>query len=210
MHHKLPRGFYALIDDQVRAEFSPVDKARAAVEGGARVLQLRLEQTGDRPALEVCRAVVALARPAGVVVIVNDRVDLALLSLADGVHLGADDLPVADARALLGPEALIGATTRNLAQIVQAERDGADHVGLGPVFTTTTKVVDAPPLGVAGLRAICRESPLPVVAIAGITLETIGQVAQAGAWCAAVASDFLRAADPVSRARALQRAFSEA
>jgi thiamine-phosphate pyrophosphorylase len=210
MHHKLPRGFYALIDDQVRAEFSLFDKARAAVEGGARVLQLRLEQTGDRPALEVCRAVVALGRAARVVVIVNDRVDLALLSLADGVHLGADDLPVADARALLGPEALIGATTRNLGQIVQAQREGADHVGLGPVFTTTTKVVDAQPLGVEGLRAICRASPLPVVAIAGITLETIGQVAQAGAWCAAVASNFLRSADPVSRARALQRAFSEA
>ncbi len=210
MHHKLPRGFYALIDDQVRAEWSVLDKAAAAVGGGARVLQLRLEQTADRPALEACRAVVSLAREAGVVVIVNDRVDLALLSRADGVHLGADDLPVADARALLGREALIGATTRNLSQIEQAVRDGADHVGLGPVFSTTTKQVDAPLLGLDGLASICARSPVPVVAIGGITLETIGRVAAAGAWCAAVAGDFLRADEPVSRARALQRAFSEA
>jgi thiamine-phosphate pyrophosphorylase len=210
MHHKLPRGFYALIDDQVRAEMSVVDKARAAIDGGARVLQLRLEQTPDRPALEACRAVVGLARPGGVVVLVNDRVDLALLSGADGVHLGADDLPVADARHLLGAAALIGATTRNLSQIQRAAGEGADHVGLGPVFATTTKQVDAPPLGLEGLEAICRRSPLAVVAIGGITLETIGQVARAGAWCAAVAGDFLRAEAPVSRARALQRAFSEA
>ena len=205
MPHKLPRGLSALLDDSVRPELPVIQKARAVLAAGVGVLQLRLEQTEDRDALVIVREVVAEAR--GALVIVNDRVDLALAGGAHGVHLGADDLPIDVARRLLGPDALIGATTRSLQQIEQAKEQGADHVGLGPIFTTTTKVVAAAPLGVAAFGAIARQSPLPVVGIAGITLETIGQVAAAGAWCAAVAGDLLRSEDPVSRARALQEAF---
>lgn len=207
MPHKLPRGLYALLDDSVRPELPMIQKARAVLAAGVGVMQLRLEQTADRPALGLLREVVAEARPVGALVIVNDRVDLALAAEADGVHLGADDLPLDVARRLLGPEALIGATTRSLQQIEQARALGADHVGLGPIFTTSTKVVAAAPLGLGAFGDIARRSPLPVVGIAGITLETIGQVAAAGAWCAAVAGDLLRAEDPVSRARALQEAF---
>lgn len=205
MPHKLPRGLYALIDDAVRPELSIVEKARAVLDGGVEVLQLRLETTADRPALEAIRAVVALAGRA--VVIVNDRVDLALAGGAHGVHLGADDLPIDVARRLLGPHALIGATTRTLADIEQARALGADHVGLGPIFATTTKTVAHAPLGLAAFGLIARASPLPVVGIAGVTLETIGAVAKEGAWCAAVASDLLRADDLTARARALRAAF---
>lgn len=185
-----------------------LEKARAVIEAEVGVLQLRLEQTADRAALPLIRQVVALARPRGVKVIVNDRVDLALAGGADGVHLGADDLPVDVARKLLGPDALIGATTRSLAEIEQARALGADHVGLGPIFATTTKQVSHAPLGLELFAQIAREAPLPVVGIAGVTLQNIGQVAAAGAWCAAVAGDLLRAEDLVSRARALQGAFS--
>lgn len=207
MPHKLPRGLYALVDDGVRPELPIVEKARAVIAGGGPVLQLRLEQTADRPALDAVRATVALARPAGVLVIVNDRVDLALAGGADGVHLGADDLPPDVARKLLGPDALVGVTTRSLDDIARARAQGADHVGLGPVFTTATKAVAHAPLGLDGFAAIARASPLPVVGIAGVTLETIAQVARAGATCAAVAGDLLKAADIVSRARDLHRAF---
>lgn len=205
MPHKLPRGLYALIDDAVRPELSIVEKARAVLDGGVEVLQLRLETTADRPALEAIRAVVALAGRA--VVIVNDRVDLALAGGAHGVHLGADDLPIDVARRLLGPDAVIGATTRTLADIEQARALGADHVGLGPIFSTTTKTVAHAPMGLAAFGQVARASPLPVVGIAGVTLETIGAVAKEGAWCAAVASDLLRADDLVTRARALRAAF---
>ncbi|HEY1089155.1 MAG TPA: thiamine phosphate synthase [Archangium sp.] len=208
MSHKLPRGLYALVDDSVRASVPVVEKARAVIDGGVGVLQLRLEQTSDRLALPIVRATVALARTRQVKVIVNDRIDLALAGGADGVHLGADDLPVFAARRLLGPDALIGATTRTLADIERAKGEGADHVGLGPVFTTSTKVVAHAPLGLEVFASIARASPIPVVGIAGITLATIGQVAAAGAWCAAVAGDLLTAEDIVSRARALQQAFS--
>lgn len=210
MAHKLPRGLYALVDDAVRPGLPLLEAVRAVVAGGARVLQLRLETTADRPALELVRAAVALARPAGVTVLVNDRVDLALAGAADGVHLGADDLPVAVARRLLGPGALIGATTRSLADIEVALSEGADHVGLGPIFETRTKALAHPALGLEGFAAITRRSPLPVVGIAGITLQTIGPVAASGAWAAAVAGDLLRADDIAARARALQQAFSAA
>jgi thiamine-phosphate pyrophosphorylase len=207
MPHKLPRGLYGLVDDSVRPERPIVELARAVLEGGAPVLQLRLETTADRPALQAIREVVALARPRGALVIVNDRVDLALAGGADGVHLGADDLPPDVARRLLGPDALIGVTTRTLRDIEQARAAGADHVGLGPIFSTSTKVLAHAPLGLEAFAAIARASPLPVVGIAGVTLATIADVARAGATCAAVAGDLLTAADVVSRARDLHRAF---
>lgn len=207
MTHKptLPPGLYALIDDSVRPDLSMLQKARAVVGAGVGVLQLRLEKTPDRPALELIRQVVSEAILTKV--IVNDRIDLALLGGAHGVHLGADDVPVSLARKLLGPTALIGATTRSLAQIEQARDEGADHVGLGPIFVTSTKQVDHPPLGLAAFQEICARSPLPVVGIAGITLETIGDVARAGAHCAAVAGDLLKAHDLTTRARQLSAAF---
>lgn len=208
MPHKLPRGLYALLDDSVRPLVPMIDAARAVLEAGVGVLQLRLEQTSDRVALSLIGQVVALASVRGVMVIVNDRVDLALAGAAHGVHLGADDVPVDVARRILGPDALIGATTRCLEDIVHAKALGADHVGLGPLFATTTKVVAHAPMGLEAFAAIASRSPLPVVGIAGITLASIGQVAAAGAWAAAVAGDLLCADDLVSRARALQSAFS--
>lgn len=210
MPHKLPRGLYALIDDGLRPEVPVLEKARAAIAGGAPVLQLRLKATPDRQALELVRSTVALAHQAGALVLVDDRVDLALAGGADGVHVGDDDLPPDVARRLLGPDALVGVTTRSLADIERAKALGADHVGLGPIFATATKHVAHAALGLEGFAAIARQSPLPVVGIAGIGLDTIGAVARAGATCAAVAGALLLAEDPVSRAMALHRAFLEA
>ncbi|MBL8924055.1 MAG: thiamine phosphate synthase [Myxococcaceae bacterium] len=202
---KLPRGMYALVDDGVRPEVSAPQKARWAIEGGAAVVQLRLERTADRQALAWIREVMDLAGE--VPVIVNDRVDLCLAAGASGVHLGDDDLPVPVARRLLGPGALIGRTTRSVADVVRAKEEGADHVGLGPIFSTSTKAVNAAVLGLERFAALVRDSPLPVVGIAGITLDTIGGVSKAGARCAAVASDWLVAENPEARVRALVRAF---
>lgn len=204
MGDKLPRGLYALLDDSVRPGLDLRAAARAVIAGGAGVLQLRLKRHTDRDALALARDVVSLGR----CVIVNDRVDLALLSGAAGVHLGDEDLPIAAARRVLGPNALIGATTRDLAGIRRAAAEGANHVGLGPIFVTATKQVPHAPLGVDGLAAVVRESPLPIVAIAGIGLDTIGAVARAGAHCAAVAGALLQAGDLQARAAALQAAFT--
>ncbi len=210
MQNKLPRGIYALIDEGVRPELSLEEKARLVLEGGVRVVQLRMKTTPDREALAVVRRVLARARPLGAKLIVNDRVDLALAGGADGVHLGDEDLPPDEARRLLGPEALVGVTTRTLGGIREAQALGADHVGLGPVFATRTKHVPHALLGPEGLGAIASQSPLPIVGIAGITLERVPEVVRAGAWCVAVASDLFAGDDLVSRARAFVRAFSGA
>jgi thiamine-phosphate pyrophosphorylase len=205
---KLPRGLYGLIDDGLRPEVPLPLKARWAIEGGAAVVQLRIEHTPDRQALAWVRAIVAQA--GSTPVIVNDRVDWCLAGEAAGVHLGDDDLPVQVARELLGPDRYLGRTVRSLDEIVIAQRDGADHVGLGPIFATTTKRVSAPPLGLERFAVIARASPLPVVGIAGIGLETLGEVARAGAWCAAVGSELCLAADVTQRARALAAAWRAA
>ncbi len=202
-----PGGLYALVDDGIHVEVPVLEKARAVIEGGAKVLQLRLKRASDRAAVETIRQVLQLARPANVTVIVNDRVDWAQVTGADGVHLGADDLEPGLARQLLGPDRLIGVTTRNLGEIQVAQAQGADHVGLGPIFATRTKTVGVPPLGLAEFEAIAKAAPLPVVGIAGIALENIGLVARAGAHAAAVAGDLFLTDDVVSRAKALQRAF---
>ena len=202
-----PGGLYALCDDSVRPDISLVEKARLILAGGGRVLQLRTKRTPPRDVLTVLREILALARASAAICLVNDRVDLALIAGADGAHLGDGDLPVDEARRLLGPKAIIGRTARNLDGATAAARAGADYVGLGPIFLTATKAVDHRPLGLEGLSAIAAASPLPIVAISGITAENIADIAAAGAHGAAVASGLLTADDIPERARRLNAAF---
>jgi thiamine-phosphate pyrophosphorylase len=187
MGDKLPRGLYALLDDSLVPP-GELPAFAAKVAKVAAVAQVRLKSLRDRDALALIRQVKAALDARNVPLIVNDRADLALICKAAGVHLGDDDLPVAEARKILGPQALIGRTCRNLAHIAAAKEQGADHAGVGPVFVTTTKSVEAPRLGLEGLREVCSASPLPVVAIAGIGPSTFDAVLSAGAHCAAVGS----------------------
>ncbi|MGZ3459606.1 MAG: thiamine phosphate synthase [Archangium sp.] len=203
----LPRGLYVLCDDTVRPELPLGEKATRLLAGGARVVQLRMKRTPLREALAAAREVVAACRRAGAVCLVNDRVDLALLAGAHGVHVGEEDLPPEEARALLGPEGLVGVTVRTLGDAHAARAAGADYVGLGPVFGTTTKQLLAPVLGLGGFRAVVRESPLPVVGIGGVKLENIAELAATGAHGGAVASDALLAEDIAERVRRLSAAF---
>ncbi len=203
----LPRGLYVLCDDTVRPELALAEKAARLLAGGARVVQLRMKRTPIKEALAAAREVVAACRRAGAVCLLNDRVDLALLAGADGVHVGDEDLPPEAARELLGPGRLLGVTVRGLADAHAARAAGADYVGLGPVFGTTTKQVAAPVLGLRGFEAVVRESPLPVVGIGGVKLENIADLAATGAHGGAVASDALLAEDIAERVRRLAAAF---
>lgn len=205
---RLPGGLYALCDDSVRRELPLALKAAQLLAGGVKVLQLRMKHTPVALALAAAREVAALCRDAGALCLVNDRVDLALLAGADGVHLGDEDLPCAAARQLLGEGRLIGVTARSAAAIAAACSAGADYVGVGPVFASTTKPSAVPALGLAALRALVAASPLPVVAISGITLDNIAQVAATGAYSAAVAKDLLDSPDLAARARLLATAFA--
>lgn len=208
MADKLPRGLYGLVDDGLRPELAPLTKARLLFEGGVEVLQLRLKHAGDAKGLGIVREVMAWAAGRQVRVLVNDRVDWALVAGAHGVHLGADDLPVSRARAVLGPRAMIGATIRTLSDAHAAFAAGADYAGLGPVFSTTTKQLAVPTLGVEGFGAIARASPLPLVAIGGIGLGHAAALAQAGARMVAVGQGvWSPEGEPSARARSIQQAF---
>jgi thiamine-phosphate pyrophosphorylase len=204
---QLPRGLYALCDDTVRPQLALQEKAARLLAGGARVLQLRVKRTPMREALAAARAIARACREAGALLVVNDRVDLALLADAHGAHVGDEDLPPQAARALLGPGRLLGVTVRSAAAARQAHEAGADYVGMGPVFATGTKVVPAPVMGLERFGAEARASPLPVVGIGGVCLSNIAEVAAAGAHAAAVVSDALLAEDIAARAQALARAF---
>ncbi|XXF80305.1 thiamine phosphate synthase [Myxococcaceae bacterium GXIMD 01537] len=204
---RLPRGPYLLCDDTVRPELPLEEKAARLLAGGGRVLQLRMKRTPMRQALAAARAVVAACRESGALCLVNDRVDLALLAGADGVHVGDEDLPPEAARELLGPHRVLGVTVRDAAMARAAQEAGADYVGLGPLFGTTTKQVAAPVLGLARFAEVVAACPLPVVGIGGVGLANIAQVAAAGAHCAAVVSDALLAEDVAGRVRQLTAAF---
>jgi thiamine-phosphate pyrophosphorylase len=196
------RGLYALVGGA-----DPLAQAAAALDGGAGVLQLRVK---DRPAgevLELATRLVALARGRALVM-VNDRADLAVLAGADGVHVGEEDLPVAAAREVAGPDLLVGRSTRTLAAARRALDEGADHVGFGPIFATATKAIAEPPRGLAMLAEVAARLPAPVVAIGGIGLEEMGAVAGAGAAAAAVIGALFDHADPKARAEALAAAFA--
>jgi thiamine-phosphate pyrophosphorylase len=205
---ELPGGLYAVCDDGVRPELSLVRKSELLLEGGARVIQLRMKRTPPREALAAARQVGSLCRAVRAVCLVDDRVDLALIADADGVHLGDEDLPARRARALLGPGRIVGVTVRDAKMAQEAARAGADYVGLGPVFATATKRVNALVLGLKAFAEIARQCPLPVVAISGIGLSNIGSIARAGAHGAAVISELLNAADIPAQARALSDAFA--
>jgi thiamine-phosphate pyrophosphorylase len=134
-------------------------------------------------------------------------VDLALHAGADGVHVGDDDLPVAEARRLLGPDRLVGRSCRTFDDARRALADGADHVGFGPMYATASKQLDIPPRTLAALRETAAGLGAPVVAIGGISLETIGGIAAAGATCAAVIGDLFERGSPRERAALLAEAF---
>jgi thiamine-phosphate pyrophosphorylase len=192
------RGLYAIV--------ARPEEAAAAIAGGEGVVQVRVKGSPAGEVLRVVREVVALAGGRALV-LVNDRADLALLSGADGVHVGDEDLPAAEARRLLGPDRLVGRTARTLEEARAAVAAGADHVGFGPVFGSRSKALAVPPRGLARLREVAASLGAPVVAIGGIGADTIGEVARAGAACAAVIEALFGAGDPAANARRLAAAF---
>jgi thiamine-phosphate pyrophosphorylase len=202
-----PRGLYAVLDDGVRPDLTLADQARLLALAGVGVAQVRCKRALGRAGWTSVKDAVAVLRAAGVLTLVNDRVDWALLSGADGVHVGDEDLPPGEARRLLGPDRVLGVTVRGAAGAREAAAAGATYVGLGPVFATRTKEVPAPVLGLERLRAEVQASPLPVVAIGGIGLETVTAVARTGVYGVAVVSDLWVGGDPAVRVEALQRGF---
>lgn len=183
--------------------------AAAFLAGGARLLQLRLKHVAPRDLLEATRRLLPLARRVGARVIVNDRPDVAAAAGADGVHLGQDDVSVAVARAVLPPGAWVGVSTHDVEQARTAERDGADYIAVGPIFSTTTKADALPPRGLALVAAVRATVRCSIVAIGGITPERSPEVLAAGADAVAVIGALVRTDDPAAAVRLfLQRSLA--
>lgn len=170
------------------------------LRGGTRLIQLRAKEAASGEFFQLARKARQLTRQAGCLLIVNDRVDIALATQADGVHLGQEDLPLHVARRLMG-DRLIGLSTHDLGQAIEAERGGADYIGFGPIFGTTTKDTGYAPRGLALLREVRSAVKIPVVAIGGITESNVAQVWAAGADAAALISDLMEAADVEGKVR---------
>jgi len=213
-------GVYAIADEELaRAQGLPlgaVVSSLLAAEPAA--LQLRCKGLGAGAFLAEAQALSAKvaerwdgAEGQGPLWVINDRADIASLCAAPGLHLGAEDLSLAEARPLVGPATLIGRSTHSLDELREAKAQGADLVGFGPIFATTSKQGLVPPLGLAALEeAVAAAGEMPVVAIGGITLAQIAAVARAGARCAAVISDLFSGSNLTERCRRLQGAFLEA
>ena len=169
------------------------DAVEEALQAGVTLVQYREKNGPGKGMLEKARKLIALCHKYNVPLLVNDRLDIALLSGADGVHLGQDDIPVAEARRMAGEDFIIGATAHNVEEALAAEAAGADYLGCGAVFATHTKK-DTVPLGLDGLKAIRQAVRIPIAGIAGITTENYQQVLATGADGVAVVSAILGAA----------------
>ncbi len=201
--HQLPHGLYGITSEAHARGRANVEVAAAMIEGGIRVIQYREKggQKSLRQIVEECRAIRRMTRAAGALLIVNDQVDIAMLVEADGVHVGQDDLSVADVRRLVGTGMLIGLSTHSPEQARQAYREGADYIGVGPIFATRTKADVVDPVGLACLDYVVRNVPLPAVAIGGITLNSLKQVIDHGARTVCMVSEIVGAADIAATVR---------
>ncbi len=206
---KVDLRLYVLADPAQAGGKPLAEVAAAAVRGGATLVQLRNKTGATRELVEQARAIKLALAGTGVPLLVNDRVDVALVAEADGVHLGREDLDARAARQLLGPQAIIGVTVRGDQDVAALAPGAIDYVCIGGVFTTVSKENPDPPIGLAGLSRLARlvreRAPqIPVGAIAGINAANAADVVGAGADGVAVVSAVLAAADPAQAARELR------
>lgn len=209
----MPIGrLHVLTDFHFQQRFSHAELARLAVAGGAATIQFRQKTGSVRDLLASLHPTVAVCHEASVPLLVDDHLALALAVEADGVHLGQDDLPTAEARAVLdgctGRTRLLGATATTVDQARAAEAAGADYIGFGPVFPTQSKASPASVKGLTGLEAVCAAVQIPVIAIAGITPERVHPVLDAGAHGVAVMTAISTAEDPQSATAAFHEAIA--
>ena len=199
MSFHLPRLYP--ITDTLISRLSHAEQVEQFAAGGATFVQLREKRASPRAFYEAAREAMTLARTLGVLIVINDRVDIAIAVRADGVHLGQDDLPPERARLLLGESRIVGYSTHTLEQALAASFAPVDYVAIGPVFQTRTKERPHEAVGLDVVAEIRRQVTKPLVAIGGITLDSAPLVIGAGADSVAVISDLLSTGDIAERTR---------
>ena len=221
LEHAGPLNAIIDVDVADRRGWTPIDLASACINGGARFLQIRAKALSGAAFLELTSRICAIAHPAGAVVVVNDRVDIARIAGADGVHVGQDDLTPAAARKLIGPAAILGLSTHTESQIDAALSQPVTYVAVGPIFGTVTKATGYTAVGLDRVRYAAdaiqagraggagTASPYELVAIGGITLDRAAAAIEAGATAVAVITDLIAGGDPEGRVRAYLARLSE-
>ena len=188
-------NIYPIIDISLISSDKIGKTAQAVIDGGAKILQLRAKKLSSREFLETARIIRKITKDKGAVFIVNDRIDIALLTDADGVHLGQDDLPVKEARRLLGNNKIIGYSTHNIREALEAKKLPVDYISFGPIFATKTKEDAQTPKGLKGLDEVMKAVKIPIVAIGGITETNMAHVLKQGVESVAMISEILAAKD---------------
>lgn len=195
---------YLVTDELERCRHGLLETVKQAVEGGVTIVQYRSEQLSHEEQREQVLPLQAYLRSVGVPLIINDNVELAVEIDADGIHIGQDDMPVPEARALIGPHKILGLTVTTAEQMEAVDTEMVDYLGCGPVFPTITKDDAPPPMGVEGWAELARMSPLPVVAIGGLNKERTAAIRATGlAAGVAVVSAICAAENPTQAAKEL-------
>lgn len=196
------KGLYVIIDLKVaRGDVGKITED--VIKGGANFIQLRAKEVSTKEFLRAGTEIEKICRKSGIPFIINDRVDVALALNSDGVHLGQDDMPVSIARKLIGRKKLIGLSVHSLEEAKSSYSEKPDYIGIGPVFSTTTKANAGHPVGTALIKAIKSETNIPLVAIGGINAGNVSEVIEAGADTIAVCSAILCADNIISATKKL-------
>ncbi len=199
-------GIYALTDSNLSLGRPVHEVAAALLAAGVKILQYREKKKKAGDMLRECQLLRAMTREAGACFIVNDHIDIAQLVDADGVHVGQEDVPVTEVRRLVGAQKIIGLSTHSPEQALAAVAQGADYIGVGPIFATQTKEDVCAPVGFTYLDWVAQNISLPFVAIGGIKRHNIGEVVAHGATCCALVSELVGAEDIVERVRLIRAA----
>lgn len=195
------RDIYLILDAEMLRGRDLPSTVKSLLDAGVRWLQYRDKASSDARIARSLETLIPLCHGAGAKLIINDRAGLVPLTGADGVHLGRDDMPLIEARNLLGENAIIGCSARGVGEALRAEGEGADYLGVGAVYASETKP-DAHVIGLEGVRAVCRAVKIPVVAIGGIGMKDVMAIVEAGASAVAVCAAVLKAPD-IGRAAGL-------
>ncbi|MBU1699721.1 MAG: thiamine phosphate synthase [Candidatus Eisenbacteria bacterium] len=198
------RWLVAITDTTIQQRFSHVELAQKMINGGADFVQYRDKEATTRQMIETAREIATLCARSNTKFIINDRVDVAIAADADGVHLGQDDFPIRLARHLLGPERVIGVSVDTVEEAREAWQEGADYVGFGPIYSTSTKTDAGPIIGIEALPGLTPKFPIPLVAIGGLNRENIEPVLRAGVHGVAVLAAICQAEDPEAMTREIR------
>jgi len=196
-------SLYLITNQKLAGSSSLSDIVRDAIAGGATIVQYREKDAPTRHMIEQAREIHAITKVAGVPLIIDDRIDVMLAVDAEGVHVGQSDMPAKLARQLIGPDKILGLTAKTVEQAIQAEKDGADYLGCGDIFGTTSKADAGIPIGLDGFRDRLQSVSIPVVGIGGVTVNNAASVIKLGANGVAVISAIVSQPDPKLAAQQL-------